>query len=148
MLWQGLISELNSSAVCRQNRAKRFFWRAFEEIEAQPNCSSARFTHVILQTLCEVTAASSRSPFSNAVAMKVGLFWFKHLQKMRALLPWRWTGPPSRTQFGLPCGDRLLTTRNSRNLSFLGTCIALLGEMGTRMRRRPSGCKSWWMRFA
>jgi hypothetical protein len=48
--------------------------------------------------------------------------------------------------FGLPRGDQLLATRNLRKLSFLH--MAILGKTGTRMRRRPSRCKPWWMRFA
>jgi hypothetical protein len=45
-------------------------------------------------------------------------------------------------KFGLPCGNQLRATRNLRKF------VLVLGEMGTRLRRRLSGCKPWWMRFA
>jgi hypothetical protein len=55
---------------------------------------------------------------------------------------------PITKKFGLPYCNRLRTTRNSRNLSFFNI-VALLGETGRRrMRKRLSGCKPWWMRFA
>jgi hypothetical protein len=42
-----------------------FFWRAFDKIEARLNCLRAGLTHVVSPKQCEVTAASSRSPYSN-----------------------------------------------------------------------------------
>jgi hypothetical protein len=51
---------------------------------------------------------------------------------------------PITDEIGLPRGDRVRTTQHSSILSFQ---LSVLGETGSRMRRRLSGCKPWWMRF-